>query len=106
MRTLVEGRNYEFLDILVDNDRQTTPIRILNGKYKGLIFQYGQVSITEDPPTLHFDYQIIDNPANITEDQALQEYLGDLFVNYISDPESNVDHSNNRSNNTQKSTKE
>lgn len=105
MRTMIEGRDYEFLDILVENAKQTTPIRLIaDNEFKGTIFQFGEIWVDENPPTLHFDYHILDNPGKIDESfPDFKQYIGDLLVSYISNTlisEDNVSNPHDRKNNT------
>ena len=75
--------NYKFDD---ESKIQPVPIIITEGKCEGLRFQYGRISFdekTEGNMSLSFDYNIIDNPNNIKEDQEFIDTLGKLLVDVI-----------------------
>jgi hypothetical protein len=64
-------------------------IKILKGKYEGVVFCYGEVKIKEDSANdqckLTFNYQIQKSPKGFKEDQKFENYLGDLLTKLISE---------------------
>ena len=62
-------KNYKFDD---KSKIQPVPIVMTEGKYDGLRFQYGRISFDENKNggcALTFDYNLIDNPNELKEDQ-------------------------------------
>lgn len=69
----IEGKDYKFLyDYPIEHKLAPTPIQILTGSYKGVIFHFGVVHTFELPPqgtpnddvlTLSFDYTLLDYPT-------------------------------------------
>ena len=75
--------NYKFDDA---SRIQPVPIIITEGKYDGLRFQYGRISFDEnknDSCALTFDYNIIDNPNELEEDQKFVDTLGKILMDVI-----------------------
>jgi len=75
--------NYKFDD---ESKIQPVPVIITEGKYEGLRFQYGRISFDEndsDGCALNFDYNVIDNPNEIKEDQELIDTLGKLLMDVL-----------------------
>jgi Ran GTPase-activating protein (RanGAP) involved in mRNA processing and transport len=75
--------NYKFDD---ESRIQPVPIIITEGKYEGLRFQYGRISFDEKEKgnmCLTFDYNLIDNPNDIKEDQVLIDTLGEVLMDVI-----------------------
>ena len=68
-------------------------IRLLNGKYKDVIFTYGAVSVKEDKAndtaTLSFNWQLNDSaecdPDDLQNNEEFQNYLGALLQFIITD---------------------
>lgn len=62
-------------------------IKILKGKYEGVVFCYGEVKIKEDPANdqckLSFNYQIQKCPKGFKEDNEFENYLGDVLTKLI-----------------------
>lgn len=62
-------------------------IKILKGKYKDVVFCYGEVKIKEDPANdqckLSFNYQIQKSPKGFKEDKEFDNYLGDVLTKLI-----------------------
>ena len=80
---------YEFVDIGDD----TTGVKIIKGKYKGMVWEYGKVSFDEgENLNLQFDYTVLENPNKIKKSDKLHTTMGDILVEIIkSDLDSNVD---------------
>ena len=62
-------------------------IKILKGKYEGVVFCYGEVKIKEDPANdqckLTFNYQVQKCPKGFEEDNEFENYLGDVLTKLI-----------------------
>lgn len=59
----------------------------IGGKYKKMVWQYGTVKFDEDEAAgsakVKFDYFILDNPKNLTEDKKMVNFLGDVLIDVI-----------------------
>ena len=75
--------NYEFIDV----GELSTGIKIKDGKYQDMAWEYGKVSFDEnsDELKLSFDYIIIENPNEIVVDDDLYKLMGDILVEIIRD---------------------
>lgn len=68
----------------------TVHIRILKGKFKDVVYQYGKVGFDEQPDGavyLKFIYNIVDSPypkANLEEDMEFKNHIGDILTTIIS----------------------
>ena len=84
-------KNYKFDD---KSKIQPVPIIMTEGKYDGLRFQYGRISFDEnenDGCALTFDYNLIDNPNELEEDQELIDALGKVLINVLEEELDEVD---------------
>ena len=72
--------NYKFDDS--DKTIQPVPVIITEGKYEGIKFQYGRISFDErnDNLQLNFNYNLMENPNNIKEDQEFVNILGEILM--------------------------
>ena len=67
-----------------------TSIRIENGRFENVIYNYGRVTIPQEENEdgtmpFHFEYNILDN-ANIPEEEFDEEFfttIGDILVDII-----------------------
>ena len=73
---------FEFVDV----GELSTGIKINEGKYKGMMWEYGKVTLDEksEELKLSFDYNIIENPNEIVVDEILYRLMGDILVEIIS----------------------
>jgi putative IMPACT (imprinted ancient) family translation regulator len=80
----------------IDSDQSA--IKITSGKYKDVIYTYGQVSVHENKEletcSLKFNYQIQDPlPENISKDidkdMEFQNYIGDILMTLIDEKKVN-----------------
>ena len=78
---------YEYDDTVIVEDRTTVPIRITEGEYKDLIYQYGTIKFVEEGDNVrcNFTYNIIENPNDIKEDQDFVNQLGEILVEVLND---------------------
>jgi hypothetical protein len=77
-----DKKNYKFDDT---SKIQPVPIIISEGKYEGIKFQYGRIAFNEqeDSMALKFDYNLIENPNELKEDQELVDTLGDILMDVL-----------------------
>jgi hypothetical protein len=75
-----------------DTTQENLPIIIQEGEYEGLVYRYGSIQFKEEDEQMKliFDYDIIKNPTDQTndeldEDEKFQNYLGDLLVEILDD---------------------
>ena len=74
---------YKFDD--TDLKIQPVPVIITEGKYKGVRFQYGRISFDEqgDSMALKFDYNLIENPNKLEENQEFVDTLGEILITVL-----------------------
>ena len=66
-----------------------TCIKILDGKFKGIIYKYGKVGFAKDENPdgtlpMKFDYDIIFNPHETNIDkQEFIDYIGDILIEVL-----------------------
>lgn len=85
---------YKFVEKTEVSGQHTVAIKLLEGKYEGLIFSYGKVEFIEhgdeNAATLKFNYDIHSKPKNIDEidfnelEYVLGGFLTELIVEQIS----------------------
>ena len=75
---------YEYVEDKDDN--QLDCVKIIEGKYDGFVYQYGQVSINEEETdsqaSLKFNYRIVEDVDDSDADE-LQTILGDILVDIL-----------------------
>ena len=90
------GSKYEVLFDEMNNAKdQLAPVKILDGKYKGMIYSYGMVQVIpkfesfanvmdDDELVLKFEYNVLDE-SEIKDDKSeeLEELLGDILMDII-----------------------
>ncbi len=81
------SETYEFLDLVGfgEHDDQVTPIKIIKGKYEGLVYCYGKTRFLEEDNNLrcNFTYEIIENPKNFIEDKELIDMMGEILIEIL-----------------------
>ena len=82
-----KNRKYAFVQREGDD---FTCIKLLQGKYKGIIYKYGKVGFAkEEKPDgtlpMKFDYDIIFNPHEETsiDKQDFIDYIGDILIELL-----------------------
>ena len=72
---------YEFIDV----GELSTGIKIKEGNYQDMVWEYGKVNFDEksEKLKLSFNYNIIENPNEIVVDDDLYELMGDILVEII-----------------------
>jgi len=80
-------KRYEYDETVSVKMGEQVPIRIMEGTYKDLVYQYGTIKFIEDGDNLrcNFTYNVIDNPSEVVLDQELIDYLGDILVEVMND---------------------
>jgi hypothetical protein len=87
-------------------------VKIVEGDYSGVVYQYDTISFKEAPPpsdgefemVLSFNTLITENPNNLDlADKSFETVAGDILVNIIEERMSELDE--NRTNNPEKSDK-
>ncbi len=60
-------------------------IRIDSGKYAGVCYQYGAVRILDNPFTVKWNYEIMDNPRGLLLDDCpkFREIQGNILMSFI-----------------------
>ena len=74
-------------DLVPIEDADMFAIKLNGGKYDGVMYCYGSVSVEEDMPKLKFDYIIIDSNKffidHLTNDEEFHTIIGDILVEMI-----------------------
>jgi len=78
-------KKYKFDD--TDKNIQPIPVIITEGKYEGVKIQYGRIAFDENDGNmeLNFDYNLMENPNKLEEDQKFIDELGKLLVHVLED---------------------
>ena len=83
-----QTNNKKYAYVQRDGD-DFTCIKLLEGKYKGIIYKYGKVGFAkEEKPDgtlpMKFDYDIIFNPHETDIDkQEFIDYIGDILIEQL-----------------------
>ena len=81
-KTNPKSKNYVFVQR--DGD-DFTSLKITEGKYKDIIFNFGNVGFAKEENEhgelpMHFDYNVVSNPSNLNIDnQDFIDYIGDIL---------------------------
>ena len=75
--------SYKFDD--TDPSVRPVPIIITEGKYEGVKLQYGRIAFDEKDGNmeLNFNYNLMENPNEIKEDQEFIDKLGQTLVHVL-----------------------
>ena len=78
---------YEYDETIAYESNTTVPIRIVDGDYKGLVYQYGSIKFLEELENVrcNFTYNILKNPNGVEETQDLVDHLGTILVEVLND---------------------
>jgi hypothetical protein len=85
---MVEGVDYCF--IYPKHDDQAVHIKLLDGPYKDVVFQYGRVKFEEKDEQVYllFNYFVIESPnvkvKVLEKDADFKNYIGDMLVEVMS----------------------
>jgi len=84
-----QTKNKKYAYVQRDGD-DFTCIKLLEGKYKGVIYKYGKVGFAKDEKPdgtlpMKFDYDIIFNPHEETsiDKQDFIDYIGDILIELL-----------------------
>ena len=74
-------------DLIPIEDADVFAIKLKGGKYDGVMYCYGSVSVDESIPKLNFDYVIIDTNKkfldDLTTNKEFHTIIGDILVEMI-----------------------
>tara|TARA_Y100001963_G_scaffold122999_1_gene172649 strand:- start:409 stop:720 length:312 start_codon:yes stop_codon:yes gene_type:complete len=78
---------YEYDDNHTVGVDSNIPVKITKGAYKGTTFTYGSVSFTEndDSVNCNFEYNILEKPEDLVEDNIFVNQLGEILVDILSE---------------------
>ena len=80
----IEGRDFSF--IVPDDSSLITIIKLLRGKYAGVVYHYGKVGVKEEDGVayLQFNYYVLESPIEGLEgDEEFKNYIGYLLTQFI-----------------------
>ena len=94
---------------ITNKDEEMQCIGIRKGKFEGVVYKYGKVSLGEETKDgnlpFRFEYDILDNNMIAREefdDENFFKLLGDILVDIIDRQENlNIGYTNDRENNSQ-----
>ena len=94
---------------ITNKDENMQCIGIRKGKFEGVVYKYGKVSLGEENKDgnlpFKFEYDILDNnmiPRKEFDDENFFKLLGDILVDIIDRQENlNIGNANDRENNSQ-----
>ena len=94
---------------ITNKDEEMQCIGIRKGKFEGVVYKYGKVSLGEETKDgnlpFRFEYDILDNnmiPWEEFDDESFFNLLGDILVDIIDRQEDlNIGYTNDRENNSQ-----
>ncbi len=94
---------------ITNKDENMQCIGIRKGKFEGVVYKYGKVSLGEETKDgnlpFRFEYDILDNnmiPREEFDDKNFFKLLGDILVDIIDRQENlNIGNANDRENNPQ-----
>ena len=94
---------------ITNKDEEMQCIGIRKGKFEGVVYKYGKVSLGEETKNgnlpFRFEYDILDNnmiPRKEFDDENFFKLLGDILVDIIDRQEDlNIGYTNDRENNSQ-----
>ena len=77
-------RSWELVDSKINP--QVGAVKINEGVYKGLLYQYGEVNFNEQDDgqmEVKFRYNMIENPNELEESQDMMNFMGDILVELL-----------------------
>ena len=94
---------------ITNKDQEMQCIGIRKGKFEGVVYKYGKVSLGEETKDgnlpFRFEYDILDNnliPREEFDDESFFNLLGDILVDIIDRQEDlNIGYTNDRENGSQ-----
>ena len=81
----IKMTKYKFDD--EDKSIEPIPVIITEGRCEGVKIQYGRIAFDEIDGNmqLNFDYNLVENPNNLEEDQEFITNLGEVLVSVLED---------------------
>jgi len=81
-----EGEDYELLDI--DGNERISAIRVLKGKFKGIVYYYGKVKVVEENEArLQFNYFVVHEGGfklkDLHHNKKFDTLMGDILVSIV-----------------------
>ena len=88
---MIEQRDYRFRDDIYKPDAgDTVPIEILTGPYKGVVYRYVRVGVSEKEngeAVLRFQYELLElgdhTETSIRNDNRFTEHIGIILNHFI-----------------------
>lgn len=84
---MVKVPKYEFFPEVDKDVSKTCPIKITDGKYEGIIYRYGHISLKEtedDGISVSMDIEIISGPEDFDKSQQdFTNIVGEIFVDIV-----------------------
>jgi hypothetical protein len=77
---------YEFLNDPTTDPTQTCPIRIKTGKYLGIVYKYGKISLKEENDDLNvtMEIDILNAPEDFDRNEReFTHTVGEIFVQIV-----------------------
>jgi len=92
----IQESDYKYV---VNENSSLYGVKLLSGKYKDVVFQYGKVSIKESPEldiaTLQFTYSLVEsatfNDDDLINDEGFKNHLGDVLTHVIETRDKELD---------------
>lgn len=68
-----------------DSDPHSYHIEILGGKFKGIVYKFGGVSITEenDDAQMHFSYDVVSGAIPTEDKSEFESFIGDRLIEML-----------------------
>lgn len=87
MKTREPTENIDYVFIYPEESQTFIDIKLISGKYSGIIYRYGKVGVREegDAGYLQFEYDIIFSPfeEHETQTKEFKNHIGDILVNIM-----------------------
>lgn len=79
---------YIFVERRIDEEYVQVATKITSGKYDGVVFSIGQVSLSPgekpgDPPNLSYQYMVEFMPDGIEKDETFDKLIGDIIMDIL-----------------------
>jgi len=84
---MASHQKYEFVEDGTADLTQTSPIKILEGKYKDIVYRYGKISLEKldsGDLKINMEVEVIKSPEGFDQKQdEFTKTVGDIFVNIV-----------------------
>lgn len=108
---MITQNDFRFRDDLLKEEKDTVPIEILTGPYKGVIMRYTKVGIKEkedETAVLQFTYDLLEmgdsTETTLRKDPRFETHLG-ILLNHLILESAEAEQNADRKDNPQKSDK-